>query len=100
MPQLPTYNLERIKNLIEKGAYKITTKSKQTALQDFGLTPAGIAKYILGMKSNEFYKTMRSLNFPDLWQDVYRTKVRDKMAYVKLQEIDGEIAVIISFKEL
>lgn len=43
---------------------------------------------------------MRSLNFPDLWQDVYRTKVRDKMAYVKLQEVDGEIAVIISFKEL
>ena len=100
MSSRPTYDLGKINALIDKGAYRITTIAKRTAFADFGFTPEKIIRHVKEIELNYFYKTMMSVNFTGLWQDVYRTNINGKKACVKLQIDNGEVVVIISFKQL
>lgn len=103
---MSTYSLEEIKTLIKSEGYFITSNALKTALQDFDFSETEIIRGVLSLQPTHFYKTMPSDKKPGLFQDVYKMPVvKGKQvanAYIKLQinmTQDGDLAVVISFKE-
>lgn len=103
--KLATYNLAAVQAEVGKKKHHAFTTSALTGGFSLGLTTSDMVKIIQSITSNDFYKTMRSEARPDVWQDVYRVKVPDGMAfsgwlYVKFTLANGHAKVVISFKEL
>lgn len=94
----PHYPLSRIRSLIERNAYRVTTTALNSAARDFRLFEAAeIAACVAGLDAKCFYKSMTVLHDSTLWQDVYRPEIQGMPAYVKIQIVD-ETTVVISFK--
>lgn len=95
----PHYNLERIKDLINKNHYLVTKTATENAVNDFNIKPTDIPKFIMQITNQDFYKSMTSEQDNKIWQDVYHFKVQqDGTAYIKLQIIENDTSVIIQFK--
>ncbi|MBI2435408.1 MAG: type II toxin-antitoxin system MqsR family toxin [Candidatus Hydrogenedentes bacterium] len=96
----PHYPLQRVKELIREGSYRVTRTAIRTAARDFRLFKSPqLAGSVLGLTAHDFYKSMTSYDNAKIWQDVYRQEIRGKLAYVKMQIVD-ETTVIISFKQV
>lgn len=96
----PHYSLSRLKELVKIGSYRVTRTALRCASDDFGLpNNEAIAKHVLTLEANEFYKSMTTHTNTRLWQDVYHHNVDGAFAYLKVQ-IDDDETVVISFKRL
>jgi len=99
----PVYQLERIKDLVLLGCYRVTGAALSGA-GELGLEEDDVLECVDRLTLTDFCKTMESEFKAGLWQDVYRTTSCGFAVYVKMQIVDlalpGEKAVIISFKRL
>lgn len=101
MSRAATHPLGRVKELIRRNAYQITTRARRDA-QEIGFDEAEVVGCVIGLTPQEFHKTMPSERFPGRMQDVYRPTVSGRELYVKLQLTGSdheEATVIISFKD-
>jgi len=98
----PTHPLEHVHRLILGSSYRITGSSWEGA-RALGFDMQDIVDCVLALSEADFHKSMPSTSYPDRWQDVYRTHYLDVDVYLKLQVVrvadDGEVVVIVSFKE-
>ena len=91
------YSLDILRELINKGDWKITRTATLNAWLDFKLLQADIRDVVLNLGTQDFYKSMTSYDAPFVWQDVYRPMVKGIMAYIKLSIMDDQ-TVVIQFK--
>ena len=104
----PHYTLSRIKELVRRGAYRVTRTALLCAARDFGYVETSqLAECVLALESRSFYKSMTTHHDSTLWQDVYRPTVKGTPAYVKIQIVSAQeparrddTMVVISFKRL
>lgn len=102
MSTSPTYALAIVRQLIWEGNYRLTGSATISAAA-LGFTRTEVVECILGLRADDFYKTMRSERIPTLMQDVYRPRFEGYHLYVKLQvqpRSSGQLVMIISFKQL
>jgi motility quorum-sensing regulator / GCU-specific mRNA interferase toxin len=95
MDKEPTYDLERIKELVRNGA-RVITLSALAGARELGLDEEDVDEVVLSLEEADFYKTMPAQKLAGLWQDVYRPMREGIELYVKLQI--SSWAVVISFK--
>ena len=95
----PTYALAEFQRRVLAGSYVVTRSAREGAAA-LGFDESDVIACVLALTERDFYKTMESEQFPELWQDVYRPTYRHAALYVKLQLSVIEDAVVISFKEL
>ncbi len=94
----PTYNLEDIKEaLSSEGLLRITRTARKSVIE-MGLRHSDVITIIQGLESRDFYKSMTSYQDHRVWQDVYHTKYRELILYLKFT-IDSEGFFVLSFKE-
>jgi motility quorum-sensing regulator / GCU-specific mRNA interferase toxin len=96
----PTYDLDKIKELLKVEETRIITSSARREAVLLGYADGdAMADRVLMLQANEFYKTMEAETMPGLWQDVYRSDDLTVTLYIKLQISFNGKGVIISFKE-
>lgn len=94
----PTYQLSKIKILVNENNRIITGNAIRSALEQ-GFDGEDIDHCICEvLDESHFYKTMPSEKIPTLWQDVYKLRFCGKRIYLKLQINHAGKAVIVSFK--
>lgn len=103
--KLATYNLAAVQAKVAERKQHAFTTAALTGGFSLGLTTMDMVRVVQNITTDDFYKTMRSEARPDVWQDVYRVKSPDGMAfsgrlYVKFTLANGHPKVVISFKEL
>ncbi len=100
MKTLPTYDLDKIKELLKAQETRIITRRDRREAVRLGYADDdAMVDRVLMLQSNEFYKTMEAESRPGLWQDVYRSDDLTVTLYIKLQISFNGKGVIISFKE-
>lgn len=95
------YPLQVVRQLVERGAFRITHSSRSGA-RALGLDERDIVACVQGLTERDFHKSMPALRFPDRRQDVYRPTFEGNPLYVKIQIVAanrGDAVVVISFKE-
>ena len=94
----PHHKLHAIKDLVKSGRVRATATAFEGALE-LGIPDlAGMCSVVLSLESVHFYKSMTTYADHRIWQDVYRTKIRDgAQIYLKLTVVDD--VLIVSFKE-
>lgn len=96
---MPYYSLDRIKQLIAAGRYRITAAALQGAFA-LGFDAEDIRDCVLTrLDGSHFYKSMPAERIPGLFQDVYKLAYQERRVYLKLQIGFTDQSVIISFKE-
>lgn len=98
MANYPTFTLQRIKDLINRGGYFCTKVAMDgAALHGFG--KEDIEECLLDFLSDsDFYQTIESNNHPGTMLDVYECEYSGIIWYVKLK-IVKDSAWVVSFKE-
>ncbi|MDO8519258.1 MAG: type II toxin-antitoxin system MqsR family toxin [Deltaproteobacteria bacterium] len=91
------YPLERVKQLIMEGKWRLTETALDNALADFLFLRGHVYKVILNLETHDFYKSMTDYNNYTSWQDVYRPVLNGVLAFIKVSII-GEETVVIQFK--
>jgi motility quorum-sensing regulator/GCU-specific mRNA interferase toxin len=91
------YALEKIKDLVLGDAWRVTDAALEHAWEDFEFERLDIRNCILGLESMDFYKSMTSYIDNTVWQDVYRPKVKEITAYIKISIIDDN-TIVVQFK--
>jgi hypothetical protein len=98
---IPRYRLGAVKSLLAAGQYLVTETARR-GLAELGFDEQDLLDCVGDLTVGEFYKTMRSVRYPGLWQDVYRPTWEGVPIYLKLQVVPDPpargTAVIISFK--
>jgi hypothetical protein len=86
---LPTYDLDTIKNLIRSKARTITIYAEQNIIEEC-LSKEMAYEIVLDLKPGQFRKTMKAEKMPGsgLFQDVYRYDSDEYDLYVKVQIFD------------
>lgn len=67
----PFYDLDEIQRLISEGRYRITLRARYEA-DSIEFDPEDVCECILALSETHFYKPMPAIDFPGLWQDVYK----------------------------
>ena len=101
MSPLPTHPIERVRQLATSRRYLLTATALFHASAR-GLSEADVIACVRGLTLEDVRKTMPSHRFPGRMQDVYKPWFRGGQWYVKVQVVaarDGELVVIISFKD-
>lgn len=93
----PTYDLEEIQEKVRTGSYLLTTYAEKWAT-NHGYDRSDIEGCVAAIEPDDFHKSMRSRNQPELWQDVYYPTYLDGEWYVKLQIVASGKPRIVSFK--
>jgi hypothetical protein len=94
------YDLNEIKELLKSPDTRfITRRSRFEAVRLGYASDSDMVNRIQLLSVNEIYKTMESIQFPGLWQDVYRTSDGPIELYIKIQKSNDGKGVIIQFKE-
>jgi len=95
----PKYDLSSIKlafNTTDKLVMTFTAMNDQYAL---GFNDQDVVDAIQTLTNSDFYKSMPPIREGfTAWQDVYKTKFKEKNLYIKFQ-IDLKGEMIISFKD-
>jgi len=100
MKKVPTYDLEHIKELLQKEDTRAVTNTARQGAVTLGYADdVEMANRVSQLTVTEFYKTMPSKQVTELMQDVYYTKDGLTKLYIKLQIACNGKAVIVSFKE-
>lgn len=94
----PHYSLRLIQSRVSEGAWVVTDKASETALDDFGFMSQQIQKVVMMLTHEHFYKSMTAYHDHTVWHDVYHVTVFDKVAYLKISVVNGCVFVV-SFKE-
>ncbi|HEX8244175.1 MAG TPA: type II toxin-antitoxin system MqsR family toxin [Longimicrobium sp.] len=96
----PTYDLERIQQLVGQGpiTFRFTTAALHGAAA-LDLSENDIVEAVLSLTSSCFYKSMESERLPGLWQDVYHLTYRGVVLYLKVQIDQSGRAVVVQCKE-
>ncbi len=99
----PHYNLARLKRLVRKETWIITSTAYSTAIS-LGFSRFEIKEIILELVDyRDFYKSMTTHRSHKIWQDVYKPRIPWKgqqlELYIKLQESADRKCVVISFKK-
>jgi len=93
----PHYHLEDIRCAVRAGRIRITTTAAIGA-HALGMLDDDIWNVLLALTPADFYKSMTTYADHRAWQDVYRTRCKDRVLYVKIQKVTDAYWVI-SFKE-
>jgi hypothetical protein len=95
----PTYDLERVQQLVGQGRVSSwITQAAKAGAAFLGFGDDDIVEAVLQLELGNFYKSMESEQLPGLWQDVYHLVYRGLRLYIKLQlSADGR-AFIVQFK--
>ena len=96
-PRGPTYPLEDIQSAVQAGNWYPTLQAFETALQIY-CDKTDIEECVLALHGRCFRKTMESEKKPGMWQDVYKTNHHGWPVYVKVQLVNFDTTVVISFK--
>lgn len=99
-PNKPHYDLGELKKLVGDEDTRIITDSSLEGAIEANFSVTEIIDTVRSLESSDFYKTMRTKNFQNSWQDVYRPIKKDIKLYVKLQKSFNGKCVVISFKKL
>lgn len=91
------YPLERVKQLIAQGDWRVTSMALANAWADFNFLQVDIHDAVMRLDALDFYKSMTSHDDYSLWQDVYRPLLNGIMAYVKIS-IQNDHTVVVQFK--
>jgi motility quorum-sensing regulator/GCU-specific mRNA interferase toxin len=93
----PHCDLTTVRRLIAEGKVR-ATYTATTSAEALGLVPKDMVAVVVGLTSNDFYKSMTTYINDTVWQDVYRPRTRFGDLYLKLTVIHD--VLIVSFKEL
>lgn len=94
----PHYSLDRIKEHVQAGRWKITLTAQKNAWEQFDLDIDRIREVILDLNQRVFYKSMTTIHDATTWQDVYHPIIGGKTGYLKIQ-IAEDNTVVIQLKE-
>lgn len=95
----PSYNLAKLKGLVENEETRHFTRSSFKDATNLGFSETEMVDTILSLEELNFYKTMPSKDSITIWQDVYHITAKEIELYIKLQESPKNRGVIISFKK-
>jgi motility quorum-sensing regulator/GCU-specific mRNA interferase toxin len=96
----PTYDLERIQQLVGQGPIsRVVTAAAAEGARTLGLGLQDIDAAVLELTPACFYKSMESERVPGLWQDVYHLSYKGAVLYLKLQIDSFGRGVVIQCKE-
>ena len=95
----PHFWLKDVKELIEANQCTLTVKARQTA-HSIGFSDTDVTEVVATLESKDFFKSMTSNYNPNVWQDVYKKKIKGLRLYIKLQitQVDDQSVLILSFK--
>jgi len=100
MKKTPSYDLEEIKELLQKEETRIVSQRDRHEAVKLGYADdEEMVKRVLRLTPAEFHKSMSSTIYSNLKQDVYYTRDQSRELYIKLQISFNGKGVIISFKE-
>jgi motility quorum-sensing regulator/GCU-specific mRNA interferase toxin len=97
MPQQPTHNLADF-----QASMQVRLRATRTAVetaQALGFTAAGIKSVVAAMRPAMFYKSMRSEQRPDQWQDVYHVPSAAGLLNVKFTDEGLKDFKLLFFKQ-
>jgi hypothetical protein len=94
--RLPTYELVQVQQLVAQGSYRISEAAAGAA--ELYLDETDVIECLLGLGSQDFYKTMPSRMRPGSFQDVYKTRHHGFAIYLKVQVMGNQRVAVISFK--
>lgn len=97
--RIPSYCLDKIKELIKKDKYYFTDKASNEAREDFDIFDhQEICAYLLSLENTDFDKSMTHYNNHKKWLDVYKFNCTEKgLIYIKFLKDDESGIVLISF---
>lgn len=93
------YDLQELKQLIKKENTREITRTCIKTANELGFSKTEIVDAILSLNNSDFYKSMTTYGNPKIWQDVYRTCIRELNLYIKIQKSFTDKCIVISFKE-
>ena len=91
------YPLTTVKQLVVTDKVR-ATKVALVGANELGLDFDGMLAVVAALTNTEFYKSMTTYADHTIWQDVYRVRLANAEAYIKLTVQDD--LLIVSFKEL
>jgi len=95
----PTYDLHEVQQLVGQGELScVVTNAALDGAAALGLDRTELIEAVLALDEGNFYKSMPSERFPDLWQDVYHLRFVGIELYIKLQIDSAGFAVVIQCK--
>jgi hypothetical protein len=97
-PPTSTYDLAELQRLVRHGRYVVTNTALAGAAE-LQFDRQDIRDCVLSLTRLDLYKTMKAVDEPGLWQDVYKPVYGGIPVYVKLQLSAGRAAVVIQFKK-
>lgn len=97
----PTYDLNKLKRAFSRirNLGSATTATGFRDAQELGFSREDMIAVIQALRPVDFYKSMTTYTNPQLWQDVYHTRFRDKDLYVKFTAKPDGGYLLLSFKE-
>ena len=95
----PAYDLQELQRLIGQGPISsMITRAASDGAFSVCMTEDELVDAVLALESSHFYKSMKSVERPGLWQDVYHLEYRGKWLYMKLPLLRDGRAVVVQFK--
>lgn len=95
----PHVRLHKVKAMVEAGKVRATFVATQGAIA-LGLPSpelVAMSEVVLGLTTQDFYKSMTAYENHTIWHDVYKPVINGQEVYIKLIVIDD--VLIVSFKE-
>jgi motility quorum-sensing regulator/GCU-specific mRNA interferase toxin len=100
MKKVPSYDLDEIKELLKSEDTRIVSRRDRLEAVRLGYADdEEMVRRVLKLTDSDFHKTMPSIIYPSMMQDVYYTRDGATRLYIKLQISFNGKGVIISFKE-
>jgi len=97
----PTHDLNKLKHAFSqvRNLGSATTATAFRDAQELGFSREDMIEIIQSLRPSDFYKSMTAYTNPQLWQDVYHARFRDKAMYVKFTTKPDGGYLLLSFKE-
>jgi motility quorum-sensing regulator / GCU-specific mRNA interferase toxin len=95
----PHYPLAHLQTLVQNPATRQLTAISRRGAAAFNWGVDEIVQCIIGLKRQDFFKSMTTYEDSKIWQDVYLPIFHNVELYVKLQVSPDGQGVVISFKK-
>ncbi len=95
----PNYQLSEVLTIVAANGVDAFTQTALDGAFDLGLSAEAAVAVVLGLRQNNFYKSMTTHADHRIWQDVYHADLESGLrVYIKLTLRENGI-VVIQFKE-
>jgi motility quorum-sensing regulator/GCU-specific mRNA interferase toxin len=94
----PHFPLNLVQQLANDPAHTRFTRVALDGAAELGFDTAMIRTVVMGLRREDFYKSMTTYADTAIWQDVYRPTVNGVPLYVKLTVYTEENLLVVSFK--